>query len=62
MAPILLAVTSLGLGLPEVSKYIHVLTKSYLYSGHVFQVVIPVRGSKAKGNVYSFATRTEDDG
>ena len=27
----------------------------------LFKVVIPVRGSKAKGNLYSFSTRTEDN-
>jgi len=26
------------------------------------QIVIPVRGSKTKGNLFSFATRTEDKG
>ena len=27
-----------------------------------FQVVIPVRGSKTSGNLYSYATRKDDEG
>ena len=27
-----------------------------------FQIVIPVRGSKSSGNLYSYATRTDNEG
>lgn len=36
--------------------------KDIMINHEIAQVVIPVRGSNSKGNLYSFATRTEDNG
>lgn len=49
------------LGEPLRFTYMNLSRKDIMINHDIAQVVIPVRGSKAKGNLYSFATRTEDN-
>ncbi|XP_022795817.1 uncharacterized protein LOC111334370 isoform X2 [Stylophora pistillata] len=50
------------LGEPLRITYMNLSCKDIMINHEIAQVVIPVRGSNSKGNLYSFATRTEDNG
>lgn len=50
------------LGEPLRITYMNLSRKDIVINHEIAQVVIPVRGSKCKGNLYSFATRTDDNG
>lgn len=50
------------LGEPLRITYMNLSRKDIMINHEIAQVVIPVRGSNSKGNLYSFATRTEDNG
>ncbi|XP_020614941.1 uncharacterized protein LOC110053094 isoform X2 [Orbicella faveolata] len=50
------------IGKPLRIPYINLARKDIKIDHKTAQIVIPVRGSKTKGNLFSFATRTEDKG